>query len=48
MDGLNKFESAVLAKLLAGDHPLLVELRSQAERSAPRHDGLIAALCNAG
>lgn len=32
MEGLNKFESAVLEKLLAGDHPLLVELRSQAEK----------------
>jgi len=33
MEGLNKFERAVLAKLLAGDHPLLAELRSQAERA---------------
>ena len=32
MEGLNKFENAVLAKLLAGDHPLLADLRSQAER----------------
>lgn len=33
MDGINRFESAVLAKLLAGDHPLLTALRSQGERA---------------
>ena len=33
MEGLNEFESAVLAKLLAGDDPLLVALRSQAEKA---------------
>lgn len=33
MQGLGKFESAVLAKLLAGDHPLLTPLRSQTERA---------------
>ena len=32
MEDLNRLESAVLAKLLAGDHPLLTALRSQAER----------------
>ena len=31
MEGLNRFESAVLGKLLAGDHPLLTALRSQAD-----------------
>jgi hypothetical protein len=33
MEGLNDFEHAVLAKLLAGDHPVLAALRSQAERA---------------
>ncbi|MDP1626565.1 hypothetical protein [Parvibaculum sp.] len=33
MEGLNNFENAVLTKLLAGDHPLLIALRSQAERA---------------
>lgn len=33
MEGLNNFENAVLAKLLAGDHPVLAALRSQAERA---------------
>jgi hypothetical protein len=33
MEGLNRFESAVLAKLLAGDYPLLAELRYQTERA---------------
>jgi hypothetical protein len=32
MEGLNKFEGAVLEKLLAGDHPLLATLRCQAEK----------------
>lgn len=31
MRGLNEFENAVLEKLLAGDHPVLVALRAQAE-----------------
>lgn len=33
MEGLNEFENAVLAKLLAGDFPLLAQLRSQADRA---------------
>lgn len=33
MEGLNSFENAVLAKLLAGDHPILAGLRSQAEKA---------------
>ena len=33
MEGLNGFEQAVLDKLLAGDHPVLVTLRAQAERA---------------
>lgn len=33
MEGLNNFETAVLAKLLAGDHPVLAALRSQVERA---------------
>jgi len=33
MEGLNNFENAVLAKLLAGDPPLLAALRSQAEKA---------------
>lgn len=31
MQGLDTFENAVMAKLLVGDHPLLVALRAQAE-----------------
>jgi hypothetical protein len=33
MNGLSHFESAVLAKLLSGDHPILAALRLQAERA---------------
>ncbi len=33
MEGLNNFENAVLAKLFAGNHPLLAALRSQAEKA---------------
>ena len=33
MEGLNKFEQAVLDKLLSGSHPVLVALRVQAERA---------------
>ena len=33
MEGLNNFEKAVLAKLFAGDHPLLAALRCQAEKA---------------
>lgn len=33
MEGLDNFEHAVLAKLLAGDHPLLAALRSQNEKA---------------
>jgi len=33
MEGLNRFEQAVLDKLLDGDHPVLVVLRAQAERA---------------
>lgn len=33
MDALNEFEQQVLDKLLAGDHPVLVALRAQAERA---------------
>lgn len=33
MEGLNEFEQAVLDKLLAGSHPVLVALRVQAERA---------------
>jgi len=33
MEELNDFEKAVLAKLLYGDHPLLAEIRSQAEKA---------------
>jgi hypothetical protein len=33
MEGLNDFEQAVLDKLLAGDHPVLLALRAQAERA---------------
>jgi len=33
MDGLNALEQAVLDKLLAGDHPVLVALRAQAEKA---------------
>lgn len=32
MEGLSRFEKAVLDKLLAGDHPVLADLRIQAER----------------
>jgi len=31
MKGLTEFEQAVLEKLLAGDHPVLAELRAQAQ-----------------
>ncbi len=31
VEGLTKLERAVLAKLLAGDHPILAALRSQSE-----------------
>jgi hypothetical protein len=33
MKGLNNFERAVLDKLLAGDHPVLVVLRAQAHKA---------------
>jgi hypothetical protein len=33
MEGLTEFEQAVLDKLLAGDHPVLVILRAQAEEA---------------
>jgi hypothetical protein len=33
MEELDNFENAVLTKLLAGNHPLLTALRSQAERA---------------
>ena len=33
MEGLSDFERAVLDKLLNGDHPVLVALRSQAEEA---------------
>ena len=33
MDGLSALEQAVLDRLLAGDHPVLVALRTQAERA---------------
>jgi hypothetical protein len=33
MEGLNTLEQAVLDKLLAGDHPVLITLRAQAERA---------------
>lgn len=33
MEGLNEFERQILDKLLAGDHPVLVALRAQAERA---------------
>jgi hypothetical protein len=33
MKGLNEFEQAVVDKLLDGDHPTLIALRTQAERA---------------
>jgi hypothetical protein len=33
MENQSEFEQAVLDKLLAGDHPVLVSLRAQAERA---------------
>jgi hypothetical protein len=33
MQGVNALEQAVLDKLLAGDHPVLVALRAQAQRA---------------
>ena len=34
MEELNSLQNAVLAKLLAGDHPVLATLRMQAERAS--------------
>jgi hypothetical protein len=36
MESLNEFEQQVLDKLLAGEHPVLVTLRAQAERAQVR------------
>jgi hypothetical protein len=34
VEGINEFETAVLGKLLAGDHPVLAVLRAQADAAS--------------